>query len=83
MKVSGQLHDQAAYPIGKEPPSTYWVGDWVGPKAVLDAVEYRNISCPYRESNPDCPARSLSLYPLSYPGSLIKMAGKIIYIFTI
>jgi hypothetical protein len=29
-----------------------WVGDWVGPRTSLDAVEYRNISCLYWELNP-------------------------------
>jgi hypothetical protein len=35
--------------------STHWVGDWVGPRASLDVMEQRNISCPHRESNPGCP----------------------------
>jgi hypothetical protein len=31
----------AALPLGKEPPSTYWIGGWVGPTASLDAMERR------------------------------------------
>jgi hypothetical protein len=30
---------------------TSFVGDWVGPRAGLDAVEQRIMSYPYRESN--------------------------------
>jgi hypothetical protein len=33
----------------------------MGPRVGLDAVEYRKISCPCRESNPGRPVRSLSL----------------------
>jgi hypothetical protein len=40
----------------------------VGPRAGLDGVE--NLA-PYRDSSPDRPARSESLYRLSYPGSFI------------
>jgi hypothetical protein len=32
--------------------STHWIGDWVGPRAGLDTVECRKISCFCRESNP-------------------------------
>jgi hypothetical protein len=42
-------------------PGIHWLGGWVGLGAGLDAVEKRNISCPYRESDPGHPARSLSL----------------------
>jgi hypothetical protein len=36
-------------------PSTHWIGDWVGPRAVLDAVVKRKIPSPRRESNPRTP----------------------------
>jgi hypothetical protein len=42
-----------------------WTGHCI--YAGLDAVEKRNVF-PCRESNPGRPARSLSLYSLSYPG---------------
>jgi hypothetical protein len=29
-----------------------WIGGWVGPRAVLDAVVKRKIPSPRRESNP-------------------------------
>jgi hypothetical protein len=41
----------------------------VGPRAGLDAVESRNISCPFRKSNPGRPARIPPLHRVSYPGS--------------
>jgi hypothetical protein len=37
------------------------IGDWVGSRAFLEAVERRKILA-YRESNPGRPARSRSLY---------------------
>jgi hypothetical protein len=36
-------------------PGTHWIGDWVGPKAVLDAVVKRKILSPRQESNPRTP----------------------------
>jgi hypothetical protein len=68
--VSGQLHSpRTFYPRGNSPRNPL-IGDWVGPKAGLDAVEKRKISCPCRESDPGRPAVSPSLYRLSYSGSL-------------
>jgi hypothetical protein len=32
-------------------PRTHWLGDWVGPRAVLDSVVKRKITSPRRESN--------------------------------
>jgi hypothetical protein len=49
----------------------HWIGGWVGPRAVLDAVEKKKISCSCRERIPGRPARSQSLYLLSYPSSLL------------
>jgi hypothetical protein len=40
-------------------PGIHCIGRWVGPRAGLDAVDYRKISCTSRESNPGRPARSL------------------------
>jgi hypothetical protein len=36
-------------------PGTHWIGGWVGPRAVLDAVVKRKIPNPRRESNPRTP----------------------------
>jgi hypothetical protein len=36
-------------------PGTHWIGGWVGPRAVLDAVVKRNIPSPRRESKPRTP----------------------------
>jgi hypothetical protein len=33
-------------------PGTHWIGGWVGPRAVLDAVVKRKIPGPRRELNP-------------------------------
>jgi hypothetical protein len=45
---------QPLYPQGKS-PGTHWIGGWVGPRAVLDAVVKRKIPSPRRESNPRTP----------------------------
>jgi hypothetical protein len=55
---------------GEEAPGTRCVGGWMGFKAGLDTVEKRNMFFPWRESNPGRPARSPSLYQLSYRGSV-------------
>jgi hypothetical protein len=51
MEVSGQLHAPAVLPPGKEPPDTNWIGGWVGPRTVLEAVVKRKILSPRLESN--------------------------------
>jgi hypothetical protein len=69
MGVSGQRHAPAAlYPRGKD--SRYpFDRKLVGPRAGLDAGARRNILCPCQESNSARPARSQTLYCLSYRGS--------------
>jgi hypothetical protein len=64
--VCGQPHASASLPPRERVPSTHWIGDWVGPRAVLDAVVKRKIPSPHQESNPDRPTRSSALYRLSY-----------------
>jgi hypothetical protein len=46
-------------------PGTRWIRGWVGPRWTLRRRE-KSYSC--LESNPGRPARSPSLYLLSYPG---------------
>jgi hypothetical protein len=48
---------------------THWIGGWVGPRAGLDSVQHTIMYFPCQESNPARPARSPSLYRLSYSGS--------------
>jgi hypothetical protein len=79
MEVSGQLHAPAALHPGKKP--LHWIGSWVGLTAGLDMVTKRNVPSPRRESNPDRPAPTQSLYLLSYPGSPGLYELKIIPIF--
>jgi hypothetical protein len=33
----------------------HWIGGWVGPRAILDAVVKRKIPNPFWESNPTTP----------------------------
>jgi hypothetical protein len=61
-----RLKPQPLYPQGKI-PGILWTGGWMGPRASLDAMEKKVISCPGGESNPGLQARSPSLYPLGYP----------------
>jgi hypothetical protein len=59
MEVRGRLHATATLLLEKEPSVPSGAG--------LDAVKWRNISCPCRESNHDRPTCSPSLYRLSCP----------------
>jgi hypothetical protein len=61
---------------GERGPGIHWRGAWVGPRAGLDAVEKRKISCPCRGSNPGSPARSPSTYQARYPGSCVHFSKK-------
>jgi hypothetical protein len=57
--VSGQLHASAALPPRKKTPGTHSTGDWVDPRAGLDAVEKTLLSLPRIEPRLlDSPARS-------------------------
>jgi hypothetical protein len=63
-------------------PGTHWIGGWVGPNAVLDAVVKRKIPSPRREKKPcnsDSPAHSPALYRLICPGSARKSSVQIMY----
>jgi hypothetical protein len=60
MEMSGQLHAPAALPPGKS-PFVHWIGGWVVPRAVLDAVVKRKILSPHRETNP----RTLNVQPVA------------------
>jgi hypothetical protein len=51
-------------------PGTNWVEGRMGPRAGLDWR--KEISCPCREYNSGRPARSPSLYRLSYPDSTVS-----------
>jgi hypothetical protein len=78
MGVSGQRHAPAAlYPLVKDPGYPLdWIGGWVGLRAGMDAGARIKILCLCRGSNPDRPARSQTLYCLSYPGSFLLFLAK-------
>jgi len=62
MGVGGQHHAPASLPPGKR-PGTRCMGGWVGPGPVWTGAE--NLA-PTGIRSPDRPARSKSLYRLSY-----------------
>ena len=55
-----------------ERPVARCTGGWVGPRAGLDG---RGKSRPHRDSIPDCPAHSNSLYRLTYPAHTLNPLG--------
>jgi hypothetical protein len=62
----------------KRAPGTHCIGGWVGLRAGVDDVEGRKIFCPVpgrelRHLSP--PARSQSMYRLSYPGYIKNYLG--------
>jgi hypothetical protein len=54
---------------GERTPGNHWIRGLVGHRVGLDAEASRKIICLCRGSNPDRPARSQTLYCLSYRGS--------------
>jgi hypothetical protein len=58
-------------------PSSYWIVGWLGLRAGLHTVEKRKILHCWK-SNLGCPARSPSLYRLSYPNSTLPAVLSII-----
>jgi hypothetical protein len=60
---------------GERALATHWIRDWVGPGTRLDNVEKRQfLTLPGLELRPPGrPARSQSLYRLSYPGFLLYL----------
>jgi hypothetical protein len=64
------------FTLPKRTPGNRWIGGWVGLRAGMDAGVRIKILCPCRGSNPDRPARSQTLYSLSYPGSFLLFFAK-------
>jgi hypothetical protein len=62
-----------ALPPGKGPRSTHCTGDWVGPRAGLDAEARRKNPLSLSGIEPGRPVRNQTLYWLSYRGSSIYM----------
>jgi hypothetical protein len=54
MEVSGQLHAPAILPSRKK-PSTRWIAGWMDSSAGLAVFAKRQISCRYRNLNPESP----------------------------
>jgi hypothetical protein len=69
------MNGQVDYPAHS---TTECIEGWVGPRAGVNAVEKRKISCPYREPNPGSAALCPSLYRLTYllPAIRIDKYGK-------
>jgi hypothetical protein len=47
MVVNSGLHVQPGLSLGKTFPGTYCKGDWVGPKAGMDAAEKKSLAQKY------------------------------------
>jgi hypothetical protein len=75
--VRGQRHAPAAF-YPRERPGTHCTRGWVCPRAGLDRC---GKSRTHRDSIPDRPASSQSLYQLSYPAHAITYVYIYIYIY--
>jgi hypothetical protein len=59
MEVSGQLHALTVLPPRERASGTHWIVEWVGPRAVLDAVVKRKIPFNVRSNLHCCTLFSL------------------------
>jgi hypothetical protein len=57
------------FTTGERAPGSHWLGGSVGPRACLEAVEKRKISCLFRESNPNPPQKRS---PVTIPNGLSR-----------
>jgi hypothetical protein len=60
---------------GERAPGTHWIGGWVDSRVGLDDAEKILDPTGTRPPTLGRPARSQSLYRLSYPGSYLKRAN--------
>jgi hypothetical protein len=51
--LTSLLDGLGRFATGKRPPGIHWIGDWVGTRAWLDALENRKISCRSQKLNHD------------------------------
>jgi hypothetical protein len=75
--LTSALHAPGRFTLKQRASGTPWIAGWVDPSVCLDAVKERKISVSYWQWNPGCPACSLSVYLLSYPGSSVRWGGYI------
>jgi hypothetical protein len=68
MGVDGQRHAPVAFTPGKDPVPIVQEAEWVPGPVWTGAENFAPIGI----RSPDRPARSQSLYRLSYPGSLFN-----------
>jgi hypothetical protein len=72
MEVGGQHHASLTLPQGRT-PLTIKTGGCIGPRASLDDLEKRKISCLCQDSNP----KSSSPYPSHYTNCATTVSGLI------
>jgi hypothetical protein len=78
MEVSDQLNAPAALPPEKKHLSAiHWIGVWVGIWAGQDAVEKKNVSCSYPESNTVPRQPSLFFYSENIMNVIRHSVGKV------
>jgi hypothetical protein len=64
---------------------THWMGGWVGPRALLNAVVKRKVPSPHGESNPRTPIVqpiAYSLYRCKHSVTRIKFKNYILTVFS-
>jgi hypothetical protein len=52
MAACGQLHTPGRFTPWENVPRTHWIGDWVSPRAGLDAAEKKKSHAPVRNRTP-------------------------------
>jgi hypothetical protein len=54
----------------KRAPATHWIGGWVGPRAILDAVVKRKIPSPRDDDDDDDDNNNIRIIELPYLNSI-------------